>query len=79
MQKYMCLLMLLGGESIYDASLAASAFVHGRPADITEMCSNSAQVFMAISSLMYQPSVLKQVRNSHVEFILKIGPICLVY
>ena len=69
----MCLLMLAGSECIYEASLAAAAFVNERQVDITEMCSNSAQVCTAVSSLMYQPSVMKQVRNSLIESLDKLS------
>jgi len=53
--------MWSGGEYIYEASLAAASFVHDGPVDVVEMCSNSAQVYTAVGSLMYRPSTMKQV------------------
>ena len=68
--------MLAGGETVHDASLSAAAFVHERPVSLIEMCSNSAQVYMAVSSLMYTPSVMKQVRNSFIGSLDKTDLIC---
>ena len=52
---------LADGEKIYSASLAAAAFVEDRPVDIVELCSNGAAVYRAVSTLMYKPSVMRQV------------------
>jgi len=55
--------MRAADESIYDVSLATAGFLTDHPVSIVELCSNSALVYRAFASLMYKPSVMKQVTN----------------
>jgi len=57
--------MLTGTDYVYDASLATAGFLNDRPVSAVEQCSNSALVYRAFGSLLYKPSVMRQVRTCY--------------
>ena len=65
-----------GNESIYNVSLSTAAFLHDEPVNILELCSNSALVYQAVASLLYKPSVMRQVpAGIFAMLILVIGAV----